>query len=276
MRSALSTALGHRAANSVAVAIGFWLVCSAIVMLRDQLVRYRLGQYVHQDVPSRVEFESRDLDREQQLKQQAREAAPRVYRRIEKAFDALERQLLALPEQALQSTSGELSDLASGTVTKLKSIAQGGGADGETLENYQARVKSYIAQLKASSENLRLIVLPYEGPPMPDRKHAKIQAGGGSFVEMELGGTFTRRKNQPPAEPDRGRLLDLIKSMANATLDETLAASLAGFTVNALPVTHELDEAMTQAEQKEAEKISLAPARRHVVEKSVLAPKAPG
>jgi putative nucleotidyltransferase with HDIG domain len=71
----------------------------------------------------------------------------------------------------------------------------------------------------------------------------------------------------------RGELLDLVNPIAEQFFSQP-AGNIAGFTVDSLKQTHVLDKDLTLAEQAEAAKrVSVALARRHVLEKAVLVPK---
>src|SRR5205085_7595512 len=64
----------------VAGVVVFWLLAVLISMLREQVVRYRVDEYAHEDITSRVEFYLTNTERLVELQQAARDAAPRVYR----------------------------------------------------------------------------------------------------------------------------------------------------------------------------------------------------
>jgi hypothetical protein len=49
--------------TSLAIALVFCIIASAIVLLREDAVPYRPGQYVPQDVLSRIDFAFTDVDR---------------------------------------------------------------------------------------------------------------------------------------------------------------------------------------------------------------------
>src|SRR5690349_17975945 len=75
-----------RVTASLLVAVTFWLVASAVTLLRDQMVRYRQDQYAAQAVLSRVGFDYSDPDRVTEIRQRARESASRVYRATANTF----------------------------------------------------------------------------------------------------------------------------------------------------------------------------------------------
>ena len=85
--------------GSVGVAALFWLAASAIVMLRDDAVPYKPGQYVPQDILSRVDFTFTDPDRLAQVKREKRASEPQVYKSTGDAWGDLEKSLDDLPER---------------------------------------------------------------------------------------------------------------------------------------------------------------------------------
>src|SRR5687767_6338705 len=72
--------------TSLGIALGFWVTVVAITTLRERMVRYRVGDFAQEDILSRVEFRYFDVEREADLKKEARELAPRVYRANPTAF----------------------------------------------------------------------------------------------------------------------------------------------------------------------------------------------
>ena len=89
--------------RSLAIAALFCLVASAIVLLREDAVPYRPGQYVPQDVLSRVDFAFTDVERLTQARKERREGEPRVYRYSTDAWAALQNAFLDLPERIATS-----------------------------------------------------------------------------------------------------------------------------------------------------------------------------
>jgi len=259
--------------GTLLAAVVFWVCASAICMLRDQVVRYRPGQYVRHDVFSRVAFESRNVELENELKEQARQAAPRVYRRLDGAFAAVEKALVGLPGAAgAGGGSGGAMRASDGVIRELARLA----ADAEA---YVQSVRRYIELLRKRRDDGALIVLPYwqreADLQVPERRFAKVQGGGGNvhFMTVEVARTFARRPGEPFSERQRADLLGMLRPLAADVFGAVLAADVAALTVENLQPTHEIDEQLTRAEQKEAENIPLTAARRHIVEGSVLVPK---
>ena len=64
---------------SIAIAVGFGLLAIVIMLLRDEVVPYRPGQFVPHDIVSRVDFVYKDRTRLAQARTDAREREPRIY-----------------------------------------------------------------------------------------------------------------------------------------------------------------------------------------------------
>src|SRR3954468_18093965 len=120
--------------GSLVVAGCFAVVASAIVMLREDAVPYKPGQYVPQDVISRVEFTFRDYDRLAKLKQDSRESQPRVYRPNGEAWDALQAALAELPERVGDKDATQLP----GNLATLLQVSKESDGILNVLRQYQA------------------------------------------------------------------------------------------------------------------------------------------
>ena len=272
------------AAGSIMVAVLFWLVASTITLMRDQMVQYRPGQYMHRDVVSRVTFESRDLKREAEIRQAAREMAARVYRRVELPFKDLESRLMALPQEVSTTLPEQIVrkyPLDSGVITSLKKIAGAPKDQPGNIEDYKTWVANYIEQLRIARDKGVLVVLPRDQREaelrVNDERRVKVQrTGSAELTRMDASRTLTAPSKEGEALPQnlRAELLSVIDPLANRHFQAPLAASIAGFTADNMRPTHVLDEDMTAAEQEDAaRRVSLAPAQRHIIENvTVLAP----
>ncbi len=107
---------------SIAIAAAFWLLASAILMLREDVLPYRPGQAVRSDVLSRVDFDYADDGVREKRRQQARNETPRVYRSTAPAdrpddgrpapdaWQPLENRLRSLPDAVAGLTLDQLPD----------------------------------------------------------------------------------------------------------------------------------------------------------------------
>src|SRR5688500_15925413 len=146
---------------SLGIALAFWMVGSGVAGLRERIVRYRPGQYVHEDVTSRVEFSYVNPVLVAEIQQRARDVAPRVYRAVPQPFAQIERELLALPEAVTvrlpQQLPRSITDhLDSGTITVLKKV------HADYPEEYKRWVRLYVEHLHLAMTSKKLIILPHE------------------------------------------------------------------------------------------------------------------
>jgi putative nucleotidyltransferase with HDIG domain len=132
---------------SLQIAAAFFVLASAILMLRQDVVAYRPGQYTAHDIVSRVDFTYMDQEKLAAAQRKARQDAPHVFSQSADAWKLLEEKLLALPDrvgaaESIDALSPELRTLLDlGSFTTLKQVR----AD---RTNYTKQVRSYIASLR--------------------------------------------------------------------------------------------------------------------------------
>ncbi len=263
---------GPQATWAIGIAVGFWLLAIGITSLREQMVRVRPDQYVREDVTARVEFYSIDPERVRELRLQARESAPSIYQVVPNCFDQIQRMLTALPEDTARRTPEQMvRDLPadSGTIAVLKRVA----ADKTELETYRQLVQNYVSLLRDSRDKGVLVVLPDaqrdRDMAVPERKLVTLL--GPAHITIDLLGTFPRVPGKKPIEAQREELLKIVEPLAGRCFATPLSASVAAYTVDTMPATHEYDTAATEQARNDAEKNAyLGSARRHFTEKSVL------
>jgi putative nucleotidyltransferase with HDIG domain len=262
--------------TAIAIALGFWLVAVGITSVHDQIVRVRPEQFVHEDVLSRVAFDSVNQDRVNELRQAARDAAPRVYRVVPNCFANLERQLLSLPSDVSNRAPEQLPrdlKLDSGAITLLKKVHTDLNGD----EEYRKWVHSYIEQLSKARDSGVLVVLPKEDRSkdleFPERKNVKLQpaAPGAEAILVDIGRTFPRKAGAPISDTEHNSLMTLIEPWANQNFQLPLSTSVAAYTIDSIAPTHELDQDLSENEQNAAaERTSIASAKRRYYENSLL------
>src|SRR4051812_14921018 len=136
---------------SLQIAAIFWVAATGILMLRQEVVPYRPGQFAHHDIISRVDFTFMDKQQLAEAQRLARQNAPRVYTAVPEVWKPLEEKLLALPDlvagvPTLNELSPELRDvLDAGAFTPLKEIH----ANDRRRAAYNAAIKDYVAALKS-------------------------------------------------------------------------------------------------------------------------------
>ena len=128
------------AVPSLLIVVAFWLAASAILMMREDVLPYRPGQTVRNNLFARVDFSLADDGVREKKRQQARADAPRVYRSTAAAgpddgrpppdgWQPLEDRLRGLPDAvaglSLDQLPPDLKDvLDSGSLTALQSYAR--------------------------------------------------------------------------------------------------------------------------------------------------------
>jgi putative nucleotidyltransferase with HDIG domain len=142
--------------------VSFWIaavfctVVIGIISLREQVVRYRPGQYAMHDIVSRVDFVYLDPDHLKAEKARARDDQPRVYRPA--ALDPwtnIEQKLLNLPDQvdgvALANLPDELRKIFDEPTLAMIEDAR----PKLERESYERSVHDYVASLR----RLGLVIL---------------------------------------------------------------------------------------------------------------------
>jgi putative nucleotidyltransferase with HDIG domain len=149
--------------RAVGIAAAFCVLAVLIVMLREDVVPYRPGQYVPQAILSRVEFTFRDKAKLAEAKKVARESEPRVYRYNPEVWSELQENLLALPDKLAGHKISELPRSLqdaletadhSGDVNALYTIAEA-KPDSPTRTAYAEEVKKYVERIQ--QQNLLIV-----------------------------------------------------------------------------------------------------------------------
>src|SRR5690348_8604222 len=150
--------------TSLGIAFAFFAVGSGILMMRQEVVRYRPNQWIPHDIVSRTDFTYFDARQLAAAQADAREKEPRVYVPHGDMWEDLRRALLALPDRIANVPSDNVPpDLAvfdPGAQTALRRFAQ--PSEQPSFERY---VNGFIDDLKQprvkqGSKMLPLIILP--------------------------------------------------------------------------------------------------------------------
>jgi putative nucleotidyltransferase with HDIG domain len=157
--------------TSLGIAAFFFLAASAVLLLREQVVAYRPGQWIPHDIVSRVDFSYRNKDRLADLRRERREAEPRVYQPLAQAtgkgdaWSNLRHELSSLPDKVADKSPAELP-------APLKGIFDGGAltalrqyASPPARETYTQKVNGFVDALqnrvvRVGEQQWKLIVLP--------------------------------------------------------------------------------------------------------------------
>jgi putative nucleotidyltransferase with HDIG domain len=242
--------------GSLGVAALFWLAASGIVMLRDSAVPYKPGQYVPQDILSRVDFTFPDQDRLAQVKREKRASVPQVYKATPgDAWGDLESALDDLPERVGDK---DASQLPPALVTALQ-VAPGSDGVLNLLRQYRLATEK-PKYLKAVGDFVKAmrpaVVLP---AAQRDVEVSKARSGSGI---LSLPGSDPSSLGR-----DMIRVEDTVADGANREFQERLNAAAAKafffapalapkivvFAMQTMKPTHTLDEAATVEAQNRAE-----------------------
>src|SRR5438270_11450405 len=85
--------------TSLGIAGVFCVAAIAIVMLREEVVPYRPGQYTPQDIRSRVDFTVHDKGRLIAARETARVVQPRIYKSNGDVWAEMSKKLLEIPDR---------------------------------------------------------------------------------------------------------------------------------------------------------------------------------
>ena len=138
--------------RSLGIAVVFCILAIGIVMLREDVVSYRPGQYVPQDILSRVDFTYRDRALLSKARQAARDSQPRVYKTNGEPWSELEKNLLELPERVAGKKFDDVDPSLraalelegnTGALSELLLVA----SDAKEKQAYENQVREYIAAL---------------------------------------------------------------------------------------------------------------------------------
>ncbi len=234
--------------GSLAVAAGFVIVVSAIVMLREDSVPYKPGQYVPQDILSRVDFAFRDQEKLIEAKKQKRDSQPRVYSKAPvDSWSALQTALLELPDHIGNS---EISQLPGDLRTRLR-LDVGNEGVLNILRQYQLpeRKPAFARDVDRFLKDLRGLILI----PKPQRDE-EVQRASQRYMTMIVEGRDVRPEDTFAAgegAADR-ELYNRIAAAAKEAFPAALFPKLTDFSMQTLQPTHLLDENSTLAAQNRA------------------------
>lgn len=224
--------------GSLGIAFLFAAVAAAIIFLREDAVPYKPGQYVPQDIVSRVDFSYQDHDRLTEVRKQAREAEPRVYKKSDvDAWEALRGALAELPDRLGER---ETAQIPPDLMTALQVTPENDGVLNvfrqyqlpERRKEFQAAVEEYIKALSG------LVVLPREQRERElDRPQRVVFIALTGRGEMRVDESFAAGANEP--------LFKRLSDAASRHFNPTIASRLASFSINTLRPTHALDELAT-------------------------------
>ena len=231
----------HHAA--LLIAVGFAAVVSAILMLRPQVVGYRVGQYVPYDIVARVDFQYHDVERLNAERTRRRQSEPRVYKTTAiDPFDKLRDDLVTLPATVKGQKLDQLPEALGRIFDPLSLDRLQIFASADRQAAWQQAIEEYVRELR--SPDLRLWILPNN-----DR-----QADLGRKIQLPTIGRVRADDTLSPAMVDE--LRNRISRPAESRLPEILAPKIVAYTLERLTPNYELDgPATTLASNRAAEAV---------------------
>lgn len=230
---------------SIGIAAIFCIGAAAILVMREDVVRYRPGQWVHHDIVARVDFAYRDDRLLAAQRERARDDQPRVYRQATPdPWKLVEDELLALPERVKGQTLTDLpfelaAILDAASLAKLQEYQ----SPSQRLV-YEESVRNYVE----AGRKLGLIVIPEE-----DRKQdltRNIVVAGTDGVARTERADITLTRSMRDALSAR---LAAPAQTNNITL--VLQPKVLAMTLARLGETHVIDEIATAAARDSAERL---------------------
>jgi cyclic-di-AMP phosphodiesterase PgpH len=257
--------------TSLAIALGFFVLATGILMLRQEVVRYRPNQWIPHDIVSRVDFTYNDPKLLKERQDEARAREPRVYTPTGDSWEQLRQELLTLPDRVANTPNDALpADLAkvldAGAVTVLRQFA----TDAEQ-DRYTKRVNAFIEGLKTypvkqGAATLKLYVLPgkQRAEDINARRRVKLA-------------------DEPtPVDPERAYSLEddefrkVVASEAEKHFGISLQPKIVDYTVARLQPTHVLDQNLTiEAGNVAVRLVPKTAGQKRYTANAVLVPKAP-
>ena len=256
--------------TSVGIVIAFFVVASGILMMRQEVVRYRPNQWIPHDIVSRVDFTFSDPSLLARLQHEAREREPRVYVSKGDVWEKLRQDMLALPDRVANAPSDAPAELAgildAGAVTALRQFA----ADGEE-ERFEKQVSSFIESLKQHRNKQRGIDVKVVLLDAKDRErdlsdHRPIRLNDeGHPVDPLV--TYSREDQD---------FVSLINDKASKFFGLSLQTALGNYAISRVQPTHTFDPNLTtEAQNRAVQHVPKEAGNVRYSANSILVPKTP-
>ena len=272
---------------SLVIAAAFFVIVTAILMLREDVVAYRPGQYVSHNLTSRVDFVYTDRDLLVRMQERARENEPRVYRRTPGDYwGALQDELTTLPDLTHLRRKDELPDelrstLDAGDLAALERAYDRG------RQKYNDSIQRYVAKLpgRLGAGGKPLVILPAgerneelnrrEPANEMTRRYVTLSPAAADATAAAQAtpvdvASDTYSTDLPP------EVLSRLQNAADETTAPTLAPKIAELTFAFLKrnPTHKLDQAATEAaRERAAAAVPPTDADLHFLHDTVIVPK---
>ncbi len=234
---------------AVVIAILFFLCTSAIILLRDEVVRWRPGQAVPYDIVSRVDFTFSDPDVLVQKRREARDTTPRIYKSNGDVWTPLQEALMSLPDRVQGDSAAALpvalkDILGEGDITLLRTIKTK-----EARREFELAVENYANALmnhrdKHFDQEVNLVLL--------DKSARDQDAAASRKVSLEQLGLIEPSWTYTVEDPE---FRNLAAEKANKFFTRKyLESQIPAITIALLKPTHSIDEAATNERRNAAER----------------------
>lgn len=257
---------------AVVIALLFFLCASAIVLLRNEVVRWRPGQAVPYDIVSRVDFTFSDPDVLAQKRREARDLTPRVYKSNGDVWTPLQEMLMSLPDRVAGDSAAAmpvaLKDvLGEGDITLLRTITTK-----EARREFELAVENYTNALMNHSDphfgqKVGIVILDKSARDQDVAAARKISIEQLGIIEP----SWTYSVNDP-------EFRNLATEKANTFFTRRyLESQIPAITIALLKPTHSVDEAATNERRNAAEKeIASTAGEKRYFANQMLVPKDKG
>ncbi|HEX8916437.1 MAG TPA: HDIG domain-containing protein [Humisphaera sp.] len=264
--------------QALGVAFGFFVLATAILLLREMVVHVRPGQPVTHDIVSRVDFVYFDQAKLDRARLDAAQAAPRSYAADPKVWDDLRDDLLSLPGRAAQADKVAQADpkalppeLAafSGDLAALRVLVE--ATEGPRAATYRESVKAFVRGLRDNRQpgaSRPLVVLPADERARDLKERRKlVRLGSDDGVDLvDLEQTFAAGSAE---------LAAVVREKAAGSFELDLQQRMADHVAARLRPTHPFDAAATTKRQNDAQSaVPVGAGDRRVARNEILVLKA--
>lgn len=242
-------------AASLVIAVVFFAVMAGLMLLREEVLPYRPGQHVAQDIVSRVDFTFIDRDQLLRARQDARDRVIRIYKPQEKAWERLQGRLLELPDRMAARTVEE-------TPEPVKAMFRLEAAGGRHFELTQDALSAFVgareeAEHKIYDEAVRGYIDALRGRFLMAEKDRKEEIRRQEEVlratpRIDLVGVGMFDVSRTMAAAPTPYLVDDLRRAAGRHFGPAMRDAIVGYTANTIEPTIELDEAATTQRQNDA------------------------
>ena len=251
-------------AVSLGIAALFFLAVTAVLLLRADTPRYRLGEYISHPIPSRVEFSYFDPARFEAAQQYAREAEPRVYRPNPAfSWDTLEQELKHLPDVVAGKLPADLPDPLNSTLDAPTILALSQFQSPQRRVAWGQAVEAFLLPLH------KTVVLPNELREEESQRQGRLRLPGSIQIKLigSDGTTIPQKLDQTvPVNASSQLLADLTRSAKTAFEGQIdLTPRMVEYVRRSLRPTYLFDEAATHDSQERAAAVVLPQAGNALV-----------